>query len=75
MAALQDRRFFRRHARLVPFVQDIRPSTGGPGPRPLAREMPRIVAAWHVGADGRLACTWSVRETPEVRLTRGPLSD
>ncbi len=62
MAARLDLIHLRRHALPAHFLADLGWSTGRAAVPPSVHGVdrrPRLLAAWRVGADGRLACTWS----------------
>ena len=59
MAALLDRIHLRRHALPAFIAADLDRELD----RRTAQRRPRLVATWHVGANGRPACGWSATET------------
>lgn len=73
MAALLDIIHLRRHALPADFhigcTRQPDRMHGQPGvPREPVR--PRLIAAWHVGVDGRLACTWSAAADDPAQACR-----
>ena len=62
MAARLDLIHLRRHALPTHFLAGLRHPAGGVAASPFvhgADRCPRLLASWHLGADGCLACTWS----------------
>jgi len=62
MAARLDLIHLRRHALPAHFLADLGRLAGSVVASPVvsaADRRPRLLASWRVGADGRLACTWS----------------
>lgn len=75
MAALLNIVDLRRHTCRTNFIASLVWETSHPDqPRPPCggSYRPRFVAArWHMGAEGRPVCSWSVLDGPEVRASPG----
>ena len=64
MAARLDLIHLRRHALPAHFISGLDRTAGSIATSAAvhgARERPRLLAAWRVGVDGRLTCTWSAK--------------
>jgi hypothetical protein len=68
MTALPTLAYLRRHGRPAHSLSSLEAghTLGTPIFRQTLSERPRLVATWHVGAEGRPVCRWSVERAFSV---------